>query len=429
MNPKVPEAMIPELNSFQEESTIKYIDQILDTSSGYGSCDASSNNSDISSPDSASILESFDFTPPSSDFEHTHIIQDDLISVSDTLLTDLVGATLITSSDEYESEHDIEVHDVTDHGYNKVHSSFSSSNRFNDVKLEWNTEWDDSDDDDTSSIDGYDTVYTSQSEYYYSSSDYPNSSSEYDLRSEQDNDSDSEIYDFKSEHVDLPSPSHSSTQEEQVALNEFEVVEEGQNFNVTAETQENASVISEVSDEIQVSAVQANIVNESEISEPADYDTSVAMVDTETDLDNPDIGIVEAQTTSLDQEALLKKAEVLAISHDGVREARKVASNHIKHRMFMRDMLIAVAAGDENESDQEQNPSYSLWSSGAFGTAKQKASINSNGYSSKIAGGSIGADVNFENDLLVGASFSKIRSHIKHQSSRSKLDTYILGMY
>ena len=46
-------------------------------------------------------------------------------------------------------------------------------------------------------------------------------------------------------------------------------------------------------------------------------------------------------------------------------------------------------------------------------------------------GGSIGADVRFENDRLVGASLSKISSNVKYedQAASKKFDTYIVSMY
>lgn len=174
-----------------------------------------------------------------------------------------------------------------------------------------------------------------------------------------------------------------------------------------------------------------------------DLDDTALGVAMDVESDNADISgsIGEQQvispstthTTSLDEETLVKKAEALSyISHDELRVARKVASNHIKQRMFERNMLVAVAAGDESETDQSQILGYSVWSSGAFGSAKQKTSNNLHGYSSKILGGSVGADVKFENDLLVGSSFSKISSNIKHANQTTttkKLNTYIASLY
>ena len=412
LNPQELEIMTRNARSYRLENTINYVDQTYNTSSsGYSGSDTASYG-DISSPDAGSINESFNFTPSSDEPEYSDTAQDEFNNIHDTILTDIPNETFTTS-----------------------HSTTS---------YEWDTEWDDSDDsdDDTSSlyseatnVEEYDTVYTSQSEYSDTDSEYPNSDSEYDLSSEQ------------------------------VSSNEFEIIEEGGNFDTAVtRTQENApvtTVVLDESNELQVSEVQVNITDESEVSAPVDQanhntlfavaETELAISDTANDLANADLGIAEdiendntditeqqvispstTQTSSLDQETLLKKAEALSyISHNELHTARKVASNHIKQRMFERNMLAPVAAGDESESDHSQILGYSVWSSGALGTAKQKTSNSSNGYSSKIFGGSIGADVNFENDLLIGASFSKISSNIKHttQSAPKKLNTYIASLY
>ncbi|HJD63396.1 MAG TPA: autotransporter outer membrane beta-barrel domain-containing protein [Rickettsia endosymbiont of Degeeriella rufa] len=254
-----------------------------------------------------------------------------------------------------------------------------------------------------SSTEGYDTVYTS-------------SDSEYDFSSEQ------------------------------VSSNSFEVIEDGRNFDTAVtRTQEEASVTIDVSDESEVSAPSDPVnhntlraVDETELAISAtanDLDDTNLGIDLDIESDDADITVQHVnttQTSSLDEETLLQKAEALSyISHEELRVARKVASNHIKQRMFERSMLVAVAAGDERESDQSQILGYSVWSRGAFGSAKHKTSYNSNGYSSKILGGSIGAYAKFENDLLVGSSFSKIRSNIKHASQKvtKKLNTYIASLY
>nr|WP_172686765.1 hypothetical protein [Rickettsia endosymbiont of Ixodes pacificus] len=68
-------------------------------------------------------------------------------------------------------------------------------------------------------------------------------------------------------------------------------------------------------------------------------------------------------------------------------------SKQIRHRLLTRDIgsMVAVSAGDE---EQDQTPSYSVWSSGMFGGSKQKESSTILGYSSRIHGGSIGGEIN-----------------------------------
>ncbi|ODA36639.1 hypothetical protein A8V33_04020 [Rickettsia sp. wb] len=139
-----------------------------------------------------------------------------------------------------------------------------------------------------------------------------------------------------------------------------------------------------------------------------------------------------AEGTITSKEDLLKKASMVASSKAQACQASKIASSHIKHRIFAKDILAAaIAAGDESEADQSQSLGYSVWSSGAFESAKQKISNNTDGYSSKILGGTIGADVEFESELLLRVSFSKIKSNIKHatQKETRKLNTYIASLY
>ena len=156
----------------------------------------------------------------------------------------------------------------------------------------------------------------------------------------------------------------------------------------------------------------------------------------------------EAQVASMSKEELLKKAAMAAASSTQAREAGKMASKQIKHRMFARDMVTAaVAAGDEEAGETLDDAAakthgYSIWSSGTLGSNKQKAKADLNGYSTKIAGGTIGLELNLENDLLVGSSFSKFSSRVKYQdqggssdlrsstaSTSTKYDTHIFSLY
>ncbi|WP_341791751.1 autotransporter outer membrane beta-barrel domain-containing protein [Rickettsia endosymbiont of Gonocerus acuteangulatus] len=153
------------------------------------------------------------------------------------------------------------------------------------------------------------------------------------------------------------------------------------------------------------------------------------------------------QDTSMDKEELLKKASTIASSSTQARQASKIASHHIKHHIFARDIVTAaVAAGDDEADDAAEKPhGYSIWSSGTLASSKQKGeAAGAGGYSTKIAGGTIGADINLENDQLVGASFSKFSSRVKYQdqgesndlsssgksvSRATRYDTQILSLY
>jgi outer membrane autotransporter protein len=156
----------------------------------------------------------------------------------------------------------------------------------------------------------------------------------------------------------------------------------------------------------------------------------------------------EQQISNISQAELLKKAATTAARHAQAREASKIASKQIRHRIFAREAVTAaVAAGDEDADEAlddaaEQTRSYSIWSSGMLGSNKQKSKADLNGYSTKIAGGTIGLELNLENDLLVGSSFGKFSSRVKYQdqggasdlrssraSNRAKYDTHIFSLY
>ena len=153
---------------------------------------------------------------------------------------------------------------------------------------------------------------------------------------------------------------------------------------------------------------------------------------------------IQEQSTTQNQEELHKKATMAAASHHQARNISKIASHQIKHRIFTRDIVTAaVAAGDEDADDAaEKTHGYSIWSSGTLGSNKQKAKADLNGCSTKIAGGTIGLELNLENNLLVGSSFSKFTSRMKYQdqggssdlrnstaSNRTKYDTHIFSLY
>lgn len=151
----------------------------------------------------------------------------------------------------------------------------------------------------------------------------------------------------------------------------------------------------------------------------------------------------QEQSTAKDKEELLKKATIAVASHNQAREANKISSKQIRHRMFVRDILISpVSAGEDGTDILARIIGYHIWSSGTLGSNKQKSKADLNGYSSKIAGGTIGLELNLENDLLLGANFSKFSSRVKYQdqggssdlrsstaSNRAKYDTHIFSLY
>ncbi|MFP3011735.1 MAG: autotransporter domain-containing protein [Rickettsia sp.] len=134
------------------------------------------------------------------------------------------------------------------------------------------------------------------------------------------------------------------------------------------------------------------------------------------------------------QEELARRANIIAKARDDLRFGSKAISKQIRHRLLTRDIgnMVAVSAGDE---EQDIEPSYSVWSSGIFGGAKQKDISNIIGHSSKIHGGSIGGEINLSSDLMFGVSYSRLSSKIKYPSmldagsNVSRTNTNIFSIY
>lgn len=264
--------------------------------------------------------------------------------------------------------------------------------------------------DSISDTDGYDTVYTS-------------SGSEY---SEDSGDEDG---------MPLSPP---VTEEELAGLDKLAEVSNPEQTPVTTK----ASISSEMQEESENHG-DSDILTKETVTEDG-IQNSITEADADAALSNEPC----VQATSMSQEELLKKVEATSVMHNQARNMSKIASHQIKHRIFAKDIVTAaVAAGDEDADEAlddaaEQTRGYSIWSSGTLGSNKQKSKADLNGYSTKIAGGTIGLELNLENDLLVGSSFSKFSSRVKYQvqggssdlrsstaSNRAKYDTHIFSLY
>ncbi|WP_341791198.1 autotransporter domain-containing protein [Rickettsia endosymbiont of Gonocerus acuteangulatus] len=139
-------------------------------------------------------------------------------------------------------------------------------------------------------------------------------------------------------------------------------------------------------------------------------------------------------STARHQEVLAERTRFAARVREDLRFSSKAVSKQIRHRLLTREIgnMVAVAAGDE---EQEQAPSYSVWSSGIFGGSKQKEISTALGYSSRIRGGSIGGEINLNSDLMFGASLSRLHSTVKYlpmlnsNQNVSKTNTNIFSVY
>ncbi|WP_395476866.1 autotransporter outer membrane beta-barrel domain-containing protein [Rickettsia endosymbiont of Pantilius tunicatus] len=404
------------------------VEPIIDDS-GYSSPSShgqeSRSKSRASSP---SIIDSRAESPiKAQTFEDKAITEDtashlDIAALNDQLSQDENYSSTSTSSYEYDTDAEIRTYEnVPMHSKKKKLKTRrqrreASRYSYRDIEQELagldDSEFSDEDDDEwnktkndaTSDTDGYDTVYTSSSEYFNDSGD--------------------------EDDVPLPLP---PTAEELVELDKISEVSNPEQTLVTP-TDVKSSEFQE--DGITASDLETldHVNEEDSLSKEILTNSGTIAVTELQDQQTP------ADSTITSKEELLKKATIAAASHNQARNMSKISRNHIKHRIFAREVLTAaVAAGDD---DAEKASDYSIWSSGTLGSNKQKSKADSHGYSSKITGGTIGLELNLEHNALVGSSFSKFSSRVKHhdqdessdvqtsgKSTRAKYDTQILSLY
>ena len=274
-----------------------------------------------------------------------------------------------------------------------------------------------SDADSSKDTDGYDTVYTS------SGSRHSEDSGDEDV-------------------LPLSPPQAEEKKAELDIIREFQVSE----FTSAVASNDSINAVSIVLDSNEseeASQEESTAASVLEIQDEVDEEDSLSK-DISTNLGSTASTEPQEQSTTKNQEELFKKATMAAASHNQAQEARKISSKQIRHRIFAKDILTtAVAAGDKEAGGALDDAAgkahgYSIWSSGTLGINKQKSKADLNGYSTKIAGGTIGLELNLENDLLVGSSFSKFTSRVKYQdqggssdlrSNRAKYDTHIFSLY
>jgi len=394
--------------------------------------------------------------------------------LNDELASDGNYSSTSTSSYEYDTDVDIRTYENVPKNSRKKHlktrrqrrealryserdieeglAELNDDSEFSELEGE---EWNDKDS--IAGTEGYDTVYTS------SSSEYPDSGDEYEsiVNVRQDNIEDIGNINIGDEDLPLPPPPTEEELEELARSSKLNTFTEGSNTDQPIdEAKQSLEVGDQVlsltsSDDTNFVSIAVNSKESEEALQEASQEergqlSSLEILDQESEEESIKDPITEAsastfsepeaQAASMSKEELLKKVTAVAVMHNQVREACHVAGKQIRHRIFVRDTLTsAVAAGDE---EQGNIAGYHLWSSGTLGIAKQKAQTISNGYSGRMLGGSIGADIHLENDLLLGASFSKIRSSIKHpiqgsyndlrhqhRKTKTNYSTYIFSLY
>ena len=90
--------------------------------------------------------------------------------------------------------------------------------------------------------------------------------------------------------------------------------------------------------------------------------------------------------------------------------------------------IAAIAAGDDGF-----NVVKGLWVSGLYGVSNQDSVKDASGYKGKIAGGSVGGDIDINDNTMIGVSYSRLLSGVtfKDNLSGHKLDIYsnIVSLY
>jgi len=90
--------------------------------------------------------------------------------------------------------------------------------------------------------------------------------------------------------------------------------------------------------------------------------------------------------------------------------------------------IAAIAAGDDGF-----NIAKGLWVSGLYGVSNQDSVKDASGYKGKIAGGSVGGDIDINDDTMIGVSYSRLLSGVKFKDNLSgnKLDinSNIVSLY
>ena len=90
--------------------------------------------------------------------------------------------------------------------------------------------------------------------------------------------------------------------------------------------------------------------------------------------------------------------------------------------------IAAIAAGDDSF-----NVVKGLWISGVYGVSNQDSIKDASGYKGKIAGGSVGGDIDINDNTMIGASYSHLVSGVKFKDNLSgnelDINSNILSLY
>lgn len=95
-------------------------------------------------------------------------------------------------------------------------------------------------------------------------------------------------------------------------------------------------------------------------------------------------------------------------------EVNSIVENIVDAAIGSRLVAIGIASGDEEEQKIEKG----VWVKGIYGSHNQDTLKNISGYKGKSFGAVIGGDIEFNDDLLVGASIASIKSNFKFDGKK-----------
>ena len=121
-------------------------------------------------------------------------------------------------------------------------------------------------------------------------------------------------------------------------------------------------------------------------------------------------------------------SDTLSAVTDAINARKRGATIFAPDNLELTDSDVGISAGDDNA---DYKVTRGLWIKGIYGTAKQSRIKNHDGYKSTSYGSVIGFDLDFNDQFVVGAGYSPVKSQIKLRKSSDKTlaTSHIFSIY
>ncbi|WP_341793751.1 MULTISPECIES: autotransporter outer membrane beta-barrel domain-containing protein [unclassified Rickettsia] len=136
---------------------------------------------------------------------------------------------------------------------------------------------------------------------------------------------------------------------------------------------------------------------------------------------------IDAQLEQKAEEKITDAEEMLSATSSIPIEIMNSVTDLIKSRISSTAGLGAVAAGDEDTSITK-----GVWIAGLYGANKQGVQKNMSGYKGNTYGSTIGFDVEFNDNDLVGIAYTNMRSNFKATTAtkgKTAVNSHVLALY